>query len=772
MKQPVLLAVGLTICTVALAVGAWWDTWDPASSGLRIQGIVAGAPVGEGAISAVSINSDGWTADVTIDGFTTNATYDFGTLPSSPNMTFTVTSEGYTSGGVLSTVSRTVYGTIEVRKPYPNNADTDETVVATTNMTVRVALSEFIYDDDTTGAGKSGTAPTVTIAAGWATDTGDASNTSQAVTSGAVVNNSTLAYPQVIGQWDNYAGVTTADRVQTNFITAATCRHRLGIKMVEFDATGQTSTSNVNTEVTAEEKTQRTASTLYATAYHATNSITPFTQGELIDLRFRAYPVIGDADSVLDTDLFTNVVEEVMGRNKATIICDKSDALDTFAIVATNGNDGTGVSSTTIGTAEANPFLTIDGAHGATPTPNRIQLQPGTFTLGNNNTRIATNGWIVVEPHSSATISNAIGQVNGAASGGRRDYNTERFKLDGITVQLHPTDAANTMYLDGEHAGNFLYFEDCLFDANGTNASVGIGYQSHAAYYINATGDLGDTDWNLGSFSGVRVATRFDGCILSPGAIDNWYGAKACSGTGAVGFGMKTAANIAPLQDNQIFEFNRILSHNTATKVVHIGGISTNNTDIGTSLCGNLIERVSPGGESVFNVSADGITNDVNHTVCWHNTAAGERFNWQYNDSGTLPSLQINTSWKYNSTYRVATKHDLFDTPPAGPPDEPSGLRVGGWAVLYGVGWSYWSTENELFPQDYMGIDYTLNTPADYVDDQSAIGGDTGGGDYTPAVAGNLLSRVPAGGRVLICDLFGTDIPDDGTGDIGAVQRP
>ena len=148
-----------------------------------------------GDILSCVIRADGWSADVTIEGFTTGATYDFGslddTVPTLPSPTFTmaVVSEGYSSSGVLGTITRTIYGTHAVRKPYPDQATTDETA-AGGNMTVRVALSECVYDDDKNGgAGTSGTNPTVTISAAWATNTGGSSETSAAAAALACTNN-------------------------------------------------------------------------------------------------------------------------------------------------------------------------------------------------------------------------------------------------------------------------------------------------------------------------------------------------------------------------------------------------------------------------------------------------------------------------------------------------------------------------------------------------------------------------------------------------------
>jgi len=156
-------------------------------------------------ITSVTIRSDGWSADVILTGQSGqagNIVYDYGlganNDPTNAKVVFTVTSEGYDATGAFTTIERTVRGTITVRQPYPNEASLDE-ADSGGNLSFRMALSEPIYDDDKDGgAGTSGTNPTVTIAADWATNGADATilNTDFAVT-----NSSTLDYPRVLGNW-------------------------------------------------------------------------------------------------------------------------------------------------------------------------------------------------------------------------------------------------------------------------------------------------------------------------------------------------------------------------------------------------------------------------------------------------------------------------------------------------------------------------------------------------------------------------------------------
>lgn len=199
-----------------------------------------------GDIIAVAVRADGWSLDVTIEGFTTGATYSYGTPPATAKFTCTVTSEGYT-GTTLGTTSRTIYGTKTVRKPYPDHATLDETVSGS-DIVVRVALSEQIYNDDTLDR--------VQIAAAWATNAGGASETSAAYdTTTTFTNNSTQDYPVAFGPWDIVAGVANKERVKSDFVMAFNAFHGHGIAAVKLTATGVTSGHSQTATVTTQTAT-------------------------------------------------------------------------------------------------------------------------------------------------------------------------------------------------------------------------------------------------------------------------------------------------------------------------------------------------------------------------------------------------------------------------------------------------------------------------------------------------------------------------------------
>jgi hypothetical protein len=670
-----------------------------------------------GDITSVTIRSDGWSADVVVEGFTTGATYDFGTPGATGTSKFylTVVSEGYNSAGTLGTVTRVVYGTKAIRKAYPNNAQLDETGGG--NLTVRVALSEYVYNDDKNGgAGTSGTNPVATVAAGWCVNSGGGAQSSLAAASLACTNNSTQDYPSAFGQWDDVAGTLTRSRVKANFPLAFNARHRHGIAAVRLTATGGTSSHVQDTYVTDETSTIRSRTGLYMAAHLATIPVAGYTQGETITCRARVYPLIGDADSIQDTNGRTTAADEVLGWNDLSLICDKDNALDVIRYVSSTGNDTTGDGS------EGNPWLTIAKAY-LTATVNVVRiLSTATFDLGTTGTRRTTSEWVVVEPV-NGTITPTLRCT------ATRSLRCERLLLRNVTISL----LNNTSYLDGEDLDNFIAFDNCVFDSAGIGApTTGPNYKFDCSYFRNCGGDLSEVEWSINGFSSARVASRFDGCAFGAEGgtavpIDTGYRVVACTGTNTY-WQEKTSSNAAPAMNNCIFDNNRFINNNaTSSQTLRTGTIASMSN---WSVCGNVFEKDGATSPQV-QLYADTTSQTATNWVICHNTsvgtgggASGERWNIFYNDSGTTPYNHSLITLRGNNIKRCNIKSDTFGT--------PSGLRIGNWPQLYGVGWADNNFDtNDSFPWEYAGMAFTELTPT------YAAGTD----NYLPASGDTVLRK-------------------------------
>ncbi len=704
--------------------------------------------------TAAGLAIDGSYIDVDIDSFTTGMDVDFGSGfgsqldvadLASAKIVVTIVSEGYTSG-VLGTVTRTSVAKSIARQKSPNDTLEDQAITAG-GARVRLYLTEPIYvDDRNAGAGTSGTDPTITIAAGAFRNTGGSSELSTAKSDFSITNESTRVYPKVIGQWDNVAGSMNADRVKSDFTLASNCFHKFGIDSVRFDADGQTSSNNENGTSTSMTSVVRSATSLYFPSYQASIPLAGFTQGELIDIRFRAYPVVGDAASLLDTDSFTSAADEILGYTKGVIVCDKSDLLDVFKYVATTGNDTTGTGTSSL------PYATIAKAvdDGATI----VRLKAGTHGMGSSATRRTTNEWISVEPDTGLDSTNVTVQLTAT-----RTYRCQRLKISGTTVTL----AGTTSWADGEEAGNFIQFRDCDFDSSGVGTpTTGPGYRSHGTYFINCTGDMGETGWAVDGFSSSRVACQFDGVVFGASGkeIDTAYRVVGCSESSTTRFQEKAAANIAPIMSQLIFGANESLSYSvTNDPWIRIAELTV--LSRGLAFIGNVVEKTGATAAAVV-LAGDASVVAASHVLMWHNTIAGERCNLGYNDQGTTGYARPDWDVRFNAFRDFNNKDDTFGT--------PSSARTGGWDVGYGVGFEENHYEISNFPGEYDGLGLTTGTPG-YTDDQSLTGGTAGNGDYTPATGSALLNRVTSGGSVFPFDLYGTAIRNDGTGAAGAIQN-
>lgn len=702
-----------------------------------------------GDITAIVIRADGFSADVTIEGWSAKlvASYAEGVLPDSGNMKLTVTSEGYNAVGTLGTVSRTVNGTLVMRKAYPNEADFDETISGS-DLVVRIAFTDCIYDDDKNGgAGTSGTDPVAVITAGYIT-AGDASTTN-AHAGLTCTNNSTLDYPKVIGQWD-WDNTPFYKRVEADFNMAFRARHGFGIASVYLQALGVSSTVDTNSHKTAV-TSQSCQNGLYHESYQQSVTLSGYTQAENITLKAIAYPVVGDADSIIDTSTNTTAADRIRGLTELTCTCDKTAALKSYGVVATTGNDGTGVVSTTLATAEATPYLTVGAA--ITGGAKVVYCRTGTFDMMDADPTVsALDYWVEVRPHPSDPASGIV--LN---RGTNITYTASKLAYIGFTGGI-----TGNAWFTGDGT-SLLKLENC--DMQSTSISVvGMGYVSHGCWYINcpAMGVDHFDDW------GTTIGYSFTGCTFDGDAhIVPWYSIIACDSSAPSMYIGEKVASTLPDQNNVMFEYNKLLDMTVSGD--SITDLGTNSAITGVSYVGNLLEistETVPQPAASLGSSAPN-TQDFTNVIFAHNTFAGARGNLFYNDVGTVANVRNNIWCVGNAIQSYNIKADAF-TP-------ENGNRVGNWAMVNGVGYRdnrYDGTGSAAFTNDYEGLNSSFETGKDsvfgqmgYVDDASADGTGLGGGDYTPDT-GSVLTGHALTDPFITYDLNGNPINSE----IGAIQ--
>lgn len=709
-----------------------------------------------GDIISVTPRADGFTADVVIEGFTTGASYNFGLdanlRPTAATPYLTVFSEGYTNG-VLGTKMRRVYLVSTVRKAFPDELQdsqgpglTKDESVSGGNLTVRVDLSDGIYDDDKNGgAGTSGGNPVAVFPSGWCTNTGGASQTSAAAAGLACTNNSTLDYPRAFGQW----AVVPYQRFTSDPTLRATARHIFGIDRVAFSLSDGTNTA---TAIAATETTrQRTRSTLYACEHAATLSLTSLTQNTALTANHVAYPLIGDANSIFDTSTFTaNNDNRALGICALPFHCDKNNALTVTKYVATTGNDTTGNGSS------GNPWLTIGKALND-GTGNDIELAAGTYNvLGVSVTPASTPGyWRIVRPASGATVTV---QIDGA-----KGFNTPHLCYEGVKVQKT---VQNAWFDGGDVTPRWLWFNRCTTDKNGTgNAGVSsFGYRIGCAYLTDTTIDDA-LAFGMTTNTASRITHWVDGCIIGSASFGQLLGcqrfvANACEN---VGWRPKDGSSItSPQQDPAIIEHNRFLKCAGGPVIgLYSGSVSLTR---GISIIGNIMERTTVDAPAV-QVAADSSANDCDNVILAHNTIVGRdatngRLNLAYNETGSTSRSRKNWAVKYNAGVQINHKDDTFATANAN--------RVGGWWVGYGVSARGNVWQDTLFAPEFYGIGSKGTATLAFTNNLAAS---TGGGDYSLSSTSDARNRIAAGEVFVPYDLNGVAFNNAGYGSAGALQR-
>lgn len=711
----------------------------------------------DGDVTAV-VNADGWSIDATIEGgggvdwggkagtvtYANQATrYIFGSVDTAAgNMSLSVTSQGY-SAGVLGTNVRTIFGTKSVRKPWsgtPNfdELDIDETA-ASNNLTVRIALSECIYDDDTL--------VTITTTAGWATDGDDDSNAASAV---SVTNNSTLDYPKVIGQWDWERLRGGWRRMESNFTVGFRARHGYGIDQVTISAIGASSSVNTNENVTTLSKTKSANTGLYHESFQMAVALADYNQAEQIDLRAISYPLIGDADSLLDTNTTTAEEDRIRGLTTCFVMCDKTLGMRKYATVdADDGGDDSQGSFSTQDLSDGDPHKTIGGAidDGA----NYILVLDSSATpemIGSSVSPAITEGsYVEVKPHPDAgtiTLERAATNIS---------YATDYLCYENLTINY----TSGNGWLDGAHQDRQLLFDNCTMVSAGA-PTVGLGYRSRGCWFLNCSG-LGTDDYV--SLSDGRIAYSFTGNQFSSNfKCDCWYTNIANISTAVVTMDWDTKAseNVAPVQNNILVEHNshkRLAANGVGNTYLHLGVAQVLD---GVHITGNELEvdTVTSSGP-IFHIFGDGSTSTCNNIIIAHNTLAGERCNLFYNDSGSSAVLRTNVFVYGNAFRSYNIKADKFATENAN--------RVGNWAQMWAVHYHdniYDGSASSNFTGEYDGIRSSFELSGGlltfgelgYIDEQSADLGTNGGGNYTPA-SGSVLLNASIVGSFIGFDLKG-----------------
>ena len=654
-----------------------------------------------GDILSVAAIANGGFADITIEGLGTGGTYDLGLgagnnpATGSPKVVFTVVSQGYT-GDVLGTRTRAIYGTVRSRKPWSVSGDelTAQESTSGGNVTVRVAFSESIYDSDNNSGGtggNSGVAPTVTISAGFYTQGGTPNN---AVTNLTVTNNSTLAYPRVVGNWSravNYEKVGSTIRLGVAVFHghAMNGEQVAAVKFIAADSSGNSQTilktaseidETYGHPVDADgEKVLVIEHVADITLFSFTPS--PANQGDVGTFTFIAYPWIGNGASVLDTAGTTSGSTAGTGTASApspyygplSFVCDPNGTYcQSFAVVdAANGNDGTGavgVGTLNTGSPPAS-YATIGAAY--------------TAVRSYNNSNYSRNNC----GGSTIYLRDNAGGVNNFAWMGTTVTASTRPQCVWILTRYpgHSRDNVVISTQSGNRAaGELLKVVGIKITAE--NASGIFDVSTTTSYYVADQCEIDTATANrpfffrIGVWSMTRCLvknfrqgwTNYGGNNSSPSlcrgnTIDPSSTVIGPNNAFTILGNLKTDTGVCLMgaslassglaSTNRVIAYNRITASNTAGPII-TGGTGTDTH--GSAFVQNVLENCN-NSSPALQIAADNTNTNANNIILFHNVIVGQRCSMAYNEYGARPYDRLNWFVKNNIADDYNIKADVFE---------------------------------------------------------------------------------------------------------------
>lgn len=503
-------------------------------------------------------------------------------------------------------------------------------------------------------------------------------------------------------------------------------------------------------------------------------------------LTITAYPVIGDAASIR-TEAWSMYIDNSASLTQTTVYCDSRGSVSHSGITGTftanervdAGASGailrfryeaagvlyfsamnnialqnpellTGVTSgatantSSLGTyngsssgagTSGDPKRTLSGSvpTGATGVKYNIYLMgdtsyPSDYALGRSTTGAVISTWMTIQPDSGLTKLDV--RIDGAEGAAQNDSRDKR---------IHLLDLAIWEGVKGDTTRDTaLWVDNCKME------TLGGRVLSSATWDFPEYYDIGGSYYTRCVFvnrdqAGIDQANFARDCSIQ---TVNEDGIRSCD----VAMEMIVDDNDSPdvsahqdgwqidstINDNRIV-YNIVFINIVTTQIClfdNIVGTSAVNL-LGLSLGANGVEYSQIGNSSAIHVVTD--------NVFAHLTFA----------SGALGHRTFAGSTDEKNFIRYSVLQDFVD----------------------GYDLSHQNLHNHLLDSSDTGINITsaiLDNPW-----TNGVNSDTDDNeatrDYTPSSA-TLKNRIPAGERYIAFDLFGTDVPDDGTGAIGALQ--
>lgn len=642
--------------------------------------------------------------------------------------------EGF-SGGSPTTITKTIYPTINKRTTFDGTGVEDDITVSGSDITVRFALDQWAYEGCSNG--------TVNISSGVYTQGG---NTNNSATGLSITNNITgIPYPTPKANFSlPYQGRRmgydefTQTEVDTGYYEVRVVAYNNeGIDIVTVEATGQTSSYNETITLTKSVDSETPYNDRQPVVeYIGQIPISGFTQGEYVDLNPVIYPVVGD--TALDFSTLGNT-HPTWRPAVHTVICDKNHTYGgSIAVVATDGNDGSGVVVAESAFNPASPpaaFATGTAAYNAIRTFNNITYgrneaggstiyyQAGSYDpWGNYSPAVANTAYMVMAPFPGLSREDVTFTVTATASRGPTTY----CLMSSFTI-----DMSDGLFGAGDHVilHNLDIQNVTVFYSNSNAAAVSligndfaVSSQGWGPYSTNPLGLL-----VRGNYSNDNTTRNW---IADVSVGNRTYNSGMTVGNSSIGYGTISGG---------IFANNYCVMGRDA-RVLSIGASVTNGWAIVNNV---LIQPADPStySNALFWIYGDGSDADpCNDFMIVNNTILGERCNVFYNDYvlaaiGPGPRILVRIQNNICTDINLVTDIDAHG---GGDITADDGARYGNHALVHGTWCSgnrgtgtgqvnygpEGGAKNFQVVGDYVAIDF--------VDDQSGQPGSsgTGLGDY------------------------------------------
>jgi hypothetical protein len=724
-------------------------------------------PAGDAGLFVVAAN--GWQSDTTFGVMATGQSYSL-TPDATPKAVLTVSSPGYDTAGAATTIARNPVLTRSQLQAYPNQANATEVAVGS-DVKVTMPMSDYVYSGDT-----------VTQVAFLANAYG-ACNT-KTLTSG-ITNSSTAAYPKVIADWAIPPKQLFSGDIDIEVVAFQQFgQSQLPVAAVIITGTPTTGSAVAKT-CTYGKSTKADALPVYKATFNASTDFAANGNGN-VTFTFTAYPWVGNSTATRDTSAasfpsITALAPLVMRTGTVTV---------QYAYVATTGNDGTGVVSTTAATASATPYLTLNAAMSGLFATNSgemsgciLRVKAGTFlwdsTSPTGATRVAKNAWFIIEgdPADGAPKTNCIVQTSTTG------YKFVFSSSDDSYICFRTLNLQIAATFQGFYRGTTtgtLWLDDVNFDNNlaaSTAWTTGM-LAMYATFCDGQAGNAAAKMFTLNSSNTKWALVR--GCATNREIGGNCLLSTTIDASGITGtcFAFGDATNTR--SSNLIVHNCRVNGFlGSVNPPFTIAQASTPARWLDIAVIQNLIIKAADANVPTLYAFGENVATDSENVLFDYNTVIGGNTPGQalrlnvHNDPTTIPTTAVsdqcnyvNFALKRSIMNAVYAKDDAFHG--ISESDTGAGFLIGGWSKRYAVGWSDIQYQVDLaalggvtFRQEYLGRRAAENATTTFVN--------AGAGDYRPATN---YPVIPSGAayQALAFDLNGVARLTGGTGAAGALE--